>query len=256
MYLTYVKNIIKAQLQYRASTYLLVFAQFVAQFFFILSFYYLFQKFGNIKGYTYSQVIFVYGVFNTCFSIAEMFFKGILDFYRLIKSGEFDILLIRPRNLLLQVIGSKFEVSRVGRLVQDIIVLIYGFAILDVKWDLLKIVCFLLTIGGGIILFFCIFLFFATMTFWTIDNSAFLDIFMDGGKDILQYPVNVFNKGIKIILTYILPFAFINYYPILYMIGKQTNILYAFSPVILIIWFALSLIFWKKGIKNYSSTGS
>ena len=256
MYLIYIIYIIKAQLEYRASTYLLIIAQFIAQFFFILSFYYLFSKFGNIKGYSYSEVVFIYGIFNTSFSIAEMFFKGIVDFYKLVKTGGFDILLIRPRNLLLQVMGTNFEISRLGRLVQALAVLVYGINIINIEWSFVKIICFILTLSGGIILFFSIFLFFATLTFWTIDNSAFLDIFMDGGKDILQYPANVFNSKLKLVLTYFIPFAFINYFPILYIIGRKSNYIYAFSPIILICWLLISLIFWKIGVKNYSSTGS
>lgn len=256
MYFIYIIYIIKAQLEYRASTYLLIFAQFIAQFFFILSFYYLFSRFGNISGYSYSEVIFIYGIFNTSFSIAEMFFKGIIDFYKLIKTGGFDILLIRPRNLLLQVMGTNFEISRLGRLVQAFVVLVYGINIININWNFTKVMCLILTLFGGIVLFFSIFLFFATLTFWTIDNSAFLDIFIDGGRDILQYPANVFNKMLKQVLTYVIPFAFINYFPILYIIDKKSNILYAYSPIILICWFVISLIFWKIGVKNYSSTGS
>lgn len=256
MYFIYTKYVIKSQLQYRISTYLLIFAQFFAQFFFILSFYYLFAKFKSIKGYSYNDIILIYGIFYTCFSIADMISRGIIDLPKLIRSGSMDIFFIRPRNLLLQVIGSNFEVSRIGRLVQAIAVLIYGIKIINIKWNLTKIIVLTLILIFGIILFFTIFLFLETIAFWSINDSGIINIFSDSGKDIFQYPVDVFNKGIRLILTYVLPFAFINYYPILYLLGKTTKKLYAFSPIVIVFWFLSTIFFWKIGVKNYSSTGS
>lgn len=256
MYFTYTKYVIKSQLQYRISTYLLIFAQFFAQFFFILSFYYLFIRFKSIKGYSFNDIIFIYGIFYTSFSIADMISRGIIDLPKLIRNGSMDVFFIRPRNLLLQVMGSNFEVSRIGRLVQAIAVLIYGVKIINIKWTFTKTMVLILILLFGVLLFFTIFLFFETITFWSINDSGIVNIFSDSGKDIFQYPVNVFNKGIRIILTYILPFAFINYYPILYLLDKTTRKLYAFSPVAIVFWFLGTIFFWKIGVKNYSSTGS
>ena len=58
------------------------------------------------------------------------------------------------------------------------------------------------------------------------------------------------------IFTFIIPYAFINYYPLLYFLDRTNNILYMFSPIIVIIFLIPCLLSFKIGLKHYSSAGS
>jgi len=71
-----------------------------------------------------------------------------------------------------------------------------------------------------------------------------------------QYPIGIFKKGIILFLTYILPFGFVNYYPLLYILGKTNNKLFAISPLITLVYLIPIVFLFYKGVKKYSSVGS
>ncbi|MBS4536526.1 ABC-2 family transporter protein [Clostridium sp. D2Q-14] len=105
-------------------------------------------------------------------------------------------------------------------------------------------------------MFFTIFLFFAGWSFWTLGESKLASLFSDSGKDIFQYPADIFHQKFQLFLTYILPFAFFNYYPMQYLFEKENSIFYALSPLLIMLWTVVSYMLWVKGLKQYNSTGS
>ena len=71
-----------------------------------------------------------------------------------------------------------------------------------------------------------------------------------------QYPIGIYRKGIVFIFTFIIPYAFINYYPLLYFLDKSNNTLYMFSPLLVLVFLIPCLLSFKIGLKHYNSTGS
>ena len=64
---------------------------------------------------------------------------GQLDqFPQKIRDGNFDILLVRPRGTLFQVIASDFALRRVARVLQGAIVLVYALVDADIDWTVLR----------------------------------------------------------------------------------------------------------------------
>ena len=70
-----------------------------------------------------------------------------------------------------------------------------------------------------------------------------------------QWPIGIFKKGFIFIFTFIIPYGFVNYYPLLYLLDKEKNNLFIFSPLITIIYLIPCILLFHKGIKKYSSTG-
>ena len=106
------------------------------------------------------------------------------------------------------------------------------------------------------IIFFSIFLLAASYCFITVQGLEVRNVFTDGGKHMAQYPIGIFSKGFIFFFTFIIPYAFVNYYPLLYVLGKSNNILYAFSPLLLFIYVIPCIIVFYLGVKRYSSVGS
>ena len=71
-----------------------------------------------------------------------------------------------------------------------------------------------------------------------------------------QYPIGVFSKGFVLFFTFIIPYAFVNYYPLLYFLGKKDTIIYGLSPLLVIIYLLPCIIVFHLGMKRYSSVGS
>lgn len=122
----------------------------------------MFQRFSQVEGFTYQEVLLCFGVTLMEFSLAESFARGFDTFSDLVNKGEFDRILVRPRNEILQVLGSRIEFSRIGRILQAIVMFIYGFTISKITWTLPKVMTVIFMLIGGTVVFFSIFLIYAS----------------------------------------------------------------------------------------------
>ena len=105
------------------------------------------------------------------------------------------------------------------------------------------------------LMFFGIFLLAAAYCFITIEGLEIRNVFTDGGKHMAQYPIGIFKKGFFIFFTVVIPYAFVNYYPLMYFLGKTNNSLFAFSPLIVALYLIPCFIIFRLGMKKYSSVG-
>ena len=247
---------LKSELEYRASfifSFLSQILVFFSYYFVIIS---LFLRFNNIKGFTMYEVLFCFSIIQFGFAFNEVFARGLDKFDDLIIEGGFDRILLRPKNIIIQILYNESDFVKASRLIQAIIILIISLIKLNIKWNIFKIVCIFLMLLSGILVFFSLFLLAASYCFITVQGLEVRNVFTDGGKHMAQYPIGIFSKGFVYFFTFIIPYAFVNYYPLLFVIGKSDNIYYAFSPLILFIYIIPCIIVFYLGVKRYSSVGS
>src|SRR5690606_34008481 len=126
----------KSQMQYRTSFWLMSFGQFFIPLSVFAGLYFLFERFGQLRGWDFYEVALCFAVIHMAFALAECFARGFDSFSTLVTSGDFDRVLVRPRGTVVQVLGSKFEFTRIGRLLQSILVLTWAIANLPIDWSL------------------------------------------------------------------------------------------------------------------------
>ena len=256
IYIKSLKLHLKSELEYRASFIISFLSQiliFFTYYFIIIA---LFSKFNNIKGFTMYEVLLCFSVIQFGYACNEVFARGIDRFDKLIIDGSFDRLLLRPRNLIVQVLCSDSDYVKVSRIIQALIVLFISLYKLNIDWNILRVITLLFMLISSIIIFFGIFLISASYCFYSVQGLEIRNVLTDGGKHMAQYPIGVFKKGFVLFFTYIIPYAFVNYYPLLYFIGKKDNCIYGLSPIIVIIYLIPCIILFYTGVKKYSSTGS
>jgi len=256
LYFKYLAMHFKSAMQYKTSFILLSIGQFFVPFSVFLSFSFLFRRFGNIQDFNFYEVAFIYSIANFSFAITESFVRGFDSFSKLIKSGDFDRLLVRPQNLIVQVLGSAIEFTRIGRIVQSILVFIIAVINLEILWNIGHIMFIILMIFSGFCVFSGIFILTATIPFWTVEGIEIANIFTDGGRELSQYPLSIYKDWFRRFFTYIIPFACVNFLPFLYLTGKSDNLFYAFAPIYGIIFVIPCISIWYFGVKKYKSTGS
>ena len=247
---------LKSELEYRMSFIISFLSQILIFFTYYFVIIALFSKFNNIKGFTLYEVLLCFSIIQFGFAFNEVFARGIDKFDKLIIEGGFDRLLLRPKNLILQVLCSDGDFVKVSRLIQAVIVLVIALINLKVELTFLKVICLILMLMASCVIFFGIFLLAASYCFITIQGLEVRNVFTDGGKHMAQYPIGVFKKGFVFFFTFIIPYAFVNYYPLLYFIGRNDNILYAFSPLIVFLYLIPCFIVFYMGVKKYEGSGS
>lgn len=258
LYIKYIRLILKSQTQYKASFVMTLIAHLFIPFTMFAGIYFLFERFGNIQGWTIFEVFISYAVIAMCFAIAECFARGFDQFPNMIRTGTFDRVLVRPRSEILQVLGSGFDIKRISPFLFSVVVLIIAVVFGDISWNLARIIMLINMVAGGSLIFCGIYMLQATAAFWTVDGLEFANIFTHGIRQHAIYPLNIFPRGITIFLTFVIPFGTITYLPLQYMLGRIGGIgwLYAFMPLGGALFILPCILAWKFGVGKYKSTGS
>ena len=261
LYRHYLALSVRGQMQYRTSFVLQAFGQFFAvgiEFAGILA---LFHRFGTLRGWTLAEVSLLYGIVNIAFALAEAGGRGFDQFSGLVRSGEFDRLLLRPRSTALQVAGRELQLMRTGRMLLGAIALVYGARALGVVWTLPKLALLLAAIGGGACVFYGLFVLQATVCFWTVESLEIWNVVTYGGTETAQYPLTIYRPWFRRFFTYVVPLACMNYIPLSALTGRGNALgvpplLQWTAPLIGVGFLLVALQIWRLGEGRYRSTGS
>jgi len=248
-------------MQYKASFVMSAVGQLLLTFVEFLTIWALFDRFGSLRGWTLPEVAFFYGIVHTAFSFAEGVVRGFDVFPAMIKSGDFDRMLVRPRGTLFQVASQEVQMMRIGRLIQGIVILLWSASALDIDWTAFKILFTLGAIMGGIFIFSGFFVLQATLAFWTIESLEIVNTVTYGGVESAQFPLSIYRDWFRKFFTYVIPLACVNYFPALLILGKDdpfgtSKVVMLLSPLLGFIFFYLCTKVWQFGVRRYTSTGS
>jgi ABC-2 type transport system permease protein len=253
----------RAQMQYRVAFAFDIFAAFVLLLFEFGSLALVFQRFGNLGGWRLGEIALLYGVVKAAFSAMDMIFSGFDPefFGRHVRQGTFDQLLLRPVNITIQVLGSSFELRRLGTILQGLLILMVALSLGDIAWTWVKVVLLVVAFFSLVCFFGGLFIIGSTITFWTIESIEAINIFTYGGSEMIAYPMHIYPEWMRRFFTYIIPAIFLNYYPALYLLGKPDPFnMPPFAPWLApMVGFGVLLValrFWRFGIKHYQSTGT
>ena len=257
LYRKYFSIQIKSALQYRASVVFDIISaalSTMAVFFGILL---LFQNFENVGGYGLSEVLITYSMVYCSFSVAECLFRGFDQFDKLVRSGELDRLLIRPRSMFLQVLGYKIEFNKIGRIAFSFGVMIYALSTAGIAWTALRVITALLMFVGSIVVFAGLFLLYSSVCIFTVDGIEFMNVLTNGGRDLASYPINIYSEFFRKLFTYIIPIGVVNYIPLQYLLAApDATIFNALAPVLSLVFFGVCYLIFRWSLTKYKSTGS
>jgi viologen exporter family transport system permease protein len=256
---------VRSQMQYRSSFMLEAIAQFVGNVLDFVVVIIFFARMPTLGGWSLPEIGLLYGLSSVAFGVADMVIAGFDYAYfgpNMVRLGEFDRVLIRPLNVFLQVLTSQFTLKRLGRIGQGAIVLAWALLALDQAWIPLQVGYMIVTIVGGVFFFAGLFIFGSGISFWTVDSLEVMNMATYGGQFLTQYPMTIYGDLLRSFVTFVIPMAFINYYPTLWLLGKPDPIggpiglLALLAPIICLAIFAVGVALWRRGVKHYASTGS
>jgi len=262
LYGRYVGASLRAQAQYPGATLLLTAGQFAATAVELLALFTLFHRFGEVKGWSFGEVALFYGLINVTFSIADLLTRGFdvfgTDFVR---TGAFDRVLLRPRSATLQLLGYEVRLSRFGRMLQGLAVLMLATHTADIHWDPLAVAIAIWAVAGGIALFAGILMLQATLAFWTVESLEVANVLTYGGVQAAQYPLNIYADWFRRVLTFGVPLACVTYYPVLAILKRADPLgapdwLLPLTPLAGFAFLAFAFLAWRGGVARYTSTGT
>lgn len=256
LYIHYISIILKSMMQYKTSFLLSAIGQFLVSFNVFLGIFFMFKRFSEVQGFTYNEVLLCFAIILMEFSIAEMFARGFDTFPGTVKSGGFDRILVRPQGEIIQILGNAFELTRIGRMLQAIVMFTYGILKCDITWDFKKVLTVIFMLIGGTCVFSGLFLIYAALCFFTLDGLEFMNVFTDGAREFGKYPICIYGRKMLLFTTFCVPYALIQYYPLLYILGHRADLYLIFLPLAACLFLIPAMMLWKFGVRHYKSSGS
>lgn len=186
---------IRAQAQYAASAIMLTVGHFLMTAIEVVAIWALFDRFGSVRGWGFGEVAVFYGLAHVMFSLADVSTRG-FDILgtELIRTGDFDRMLLRPRAATLLLIAYDFRLSRFGRFAQGLVVLLVGAHAAGVDWTLGSAALTLWAVAGGVALFCGIMIVQGAVSFWTIESLEVANVLTYGGVQATQFPLDLYER--------------------------------------------------------------
>jgi ABC-2 type transport system permease protein len=164
--------------------------------------------------------------------------------------------LLKPINPLFHLLAERFQPDAIGELIVGIVLIVYSTINLKMSFSFLDIILLMLMIICGSIIYTSIKLFFASLAFW-IKNSQSILFVNYTLSDFSKYPISIYGKTIRLIITFVIPFAFTAYFPAAYFVNKESMYIAIGGTVLAsILTFSIAYYTWCKGIRVYESAGS
>jgi ABC-2 type transport system permease protein len=260
IYFAYAKMFIKARMEYRFSFFSGIFANFYSYFITYTTFWVITRQFNTIAGWSFEDMSILYGLNLLSYSLAgTLFWYTVFHLENEITTGNLDSYLIRPMGLIKQMMCRRFGDTFIGQIIVTLFFMVSALINIRYRLTVWSYIYLIMAVLGGVLIQSGAMIILGSLSFWMLRSAELSDIVYYGIRNFIHYPLSVFPGYIRIILTYIFPWALINYYPSLIILHKvqtaEDFFLGIFSPVIGILFFLLSMFIFNRGLRKYSGSG-
>ena len=262
LYGRYVGVSLRSQMQYPSAVIMTSIGAFGANLVEFLAIWALFARFDQVAGWRFAEVAMFYGVVGTSFALADTISRGFDVFGTMfVQTGDFDRLLVRPRSTVLQLFGYELRATRIGRLAQALFAWAVGMRLLNISWGWSEWAVLLFAVAGGMALFAGILILQATLAFWTVESLEIANTLTYGGVEAAQYPMDIYTRGFRGFLIFVVPLGCVTYFPVAYVLGRGDRTgapgwFLPIAPLAGFVFLAIALRVWRFGVRQYTSTGS
>lgn len=247
---------LKSKMSYRADFIISTIGMILTNVSGFVGFWILFRNFPSINGWSYYEMLFLYGFSLVALTPVQCLFDNNWQLRSYVYSGDFIKYCFRPINLFFYYQSEVFDIKGLGQLAFGIGTIAYSWSKLGLAVTplmLLKMLVFLLTAS---LIMIALQNAAASACFW-IQNSFYILDLAVRFKDYAKYPITIFNTVFRFIFTFLIPIAFIAYYPSMVILRPdEVPLLSWLSPLLGILFFYLSYKLWMYGATRYSGTGS
>ncbi len=219
------------------------------------------RQFPSMNGWAFREMFFLYALWMAGHELHNTLFFTVVSVPDYVREGRFDRFLVRPLDTLFQVLTVPQQIVPDG-LILGLATLAVATVAANVRVDWIFMVFVPLIILGGALIDLGISLVVATCSFWFVRVDTIRWVVMSLEQDFTRYPISIYTRGVRIVLAFVLPFAFMNYFPATFFLQKTEVALHLnpavglLTPAIGLAWLGAAYGFWLVGLRHYQGTGS
>jgi viologen exporter family transport system permease protein len=210
----------------------------------------------SLNGWNFDEVLLIYGLLVLGESITHMFADNLWTIgWGYIRSGDFDRFLVRPIDPLFHLLADRFCHDGIGNFLTGSILVGIAMRNLAIPLTLQAALYLVVTVLSGGAIFIALNLITCTSAFWILESIPVTQMVF-GMNEFAKFPLTIYSRGIGLVLTWIIPYGFVSYYPATHILDKDVNMVVWMAPLIALVFMTLAYRVWRFGLRHYSSTGS
>jgi len=214
------------------------------------------DRFGSVGDWSASRLILMYSVALTSFGLAELFGRGFDSFPPLVRNGEFDRVLLRPRSLFLQSMTLRFHLTRLVRVSGGFLLMIYALRAQSFVPSPVNLLILLGALTGGAMIYIGVFILGAAHSFFAVDAGNWIFVFTNGSYQAAKVPPGSLPGWMRNLFQFVMPMLIFSYYPASVMCGWGEPFWTGLIALpVGALFMALTLIVFRFGVKHYRSAG-
>ncbi len=238
----------------RFSAFLFLIGKLLRFAFFAIFIFALFAKTQVIANYTLTQAVFFFLTFNLIDTTTQLFFREVYRFRRLVVTGDFDLVLVKPINALFRALAGGADPIDLFMLIPYTVLLVYVGRMLG-HVTFVAVGLYIVLIFNALLIaasFHILVLALAILT-TEIDHTIMIyrDLTMMG-----RIPVDIYREPLRSIITFVIPVGVMMTFPVKVFLGLLSPIWVVWSGALGILFFVVSLRIWKYSLRQYASASS
>jgi ABC-2 type transport system permease protein len=250
----------KARLMYPAAYYSFLAAKVVGYVSEYAVLWLLLNRFKAIDGWTLPEVLLLHSLNVVSYTIAASFvFHVAANIEQYVVSGELDTVLLKPVHPLVWLSGFFYSPTYISQTLLGLGVLYVAGTQLGLTWHPATLLRLVIVVAGAACLQAALFLLSSCVTFWTVRGRSIADALLSL-RDLVRFPVSIYGTGVRLLLTFVVPVAFINYYPAGLLLDRPeyaaVTPLVVIAPLVGCGLFMAALSTWNRALRAYSGSGS
>lgn len=213
----------------------------------------LFLRFGAVGDWSMERLLLVYGMAATSFGLAKAFCRGLDSFpFRMVRGGDFDRLMLRPRSLCLQASASVFQLQRLAYPAAGLVLVLWSLWRLDIQPTPLRVLILTLALTGGFATYTGVFAMTSGISFFTVKAVDWITVFTNASCQVARIPHPYLPGALKDLFTFFMPLLVAAYYPAAVVCGWGEPVWTALLALPAgLAFLGLGLLVWRFGVRHY-----
>jgi ABC-2 type transport system permease protein len=218
------------------------------------------SRFQGLAGWSLGEVAFLYGLRLLGHGLYGVLFNGLQRVSNSVRRGELDRVLVRPLPALPQLLVDRLHVSGIGDLLGGVVLFAAANALVGVAWSPPALAYLLFAVVGGCLIEAALRLAIAALAFRFLEIGSLSFLVDQLISSFGNYPMRIYGAAAQLMLTFVLPVAFVAYFPATVLLGRTGELsvhpaLAYGAPLVGAVLYVLAHRFWRGELRHYQSAG-
>jgi ABC-2 type transport system permease protein len=251
----FIANSVQLELEYRANFIFNIGNSLITTSTGFLVLYAMFTKAEAVGGWSFNEVLVLYGIYMIFEALVDMFlFPNLSRMSEYIRKGDMDFFLLKPISSQFMVSVRYIRIWMLPQLLLAFALMGYGMQQLG-QLNISNLASLALLLCSALVIVYALWFIMNTTAFYFVKVENISELWF-AFFQAASFPISAFPSWARFVLTFIVPIAFITTVPASAAIGKLSLGFAGSSFLIAGLLFFFAQCFWRFSIANYTSASS